>query len=239
MSRLVFAFLRHGEYQQLKNTPSSWQPFALNSKGQTQAKSAAPLIIDFCQQNQLILEPVFDSSNMLRAWQTANILINELNSIAYPEVNNQSFYKIKSYDALAERGVGCAANLSTTMIEQVIDDDPRYETLPSGWKSDSYFKLPFQGSESLLDAGQRVADHIRETLQQFNNTEQHDTLKVIVGHGAAFRHAAYHLGILKFEEIKKYSMFHAQPVFFERLEKNWQHIGGDWKIRKKNSEYKD
>lgn len=60
-----------------------------------------------------------------------------------------------------------------------------------------------------------------------------DTLKIFVGHGAAFRHAAVHLGLLTTEQAVALSMYHCRPVFFERLQENrWQHVGGDWKIRK-------
>ena len=59
-----------------------------------------------------------------------------------------------------------------------------------------------------------------------------DTVKLFVGHGAAFRHAAYKLGILQFEQLAQFSMFHARPVLIEYLDDDsWRHIGGDWKIR--------
>ncbi|MBF0265111.1 MAG: histidine phosphatase family protein [Gammaproteobacteria bacterium] len=245
MSRTVFAFLRHGDYFQLEKTPSAWQPFSLNQEGIKQAKTAAAKITDFCQKNKLEINTICDSSQMLRAWQTADIIVQDLNT----ENTSLNSINIQTYDQLAERGVGSVANLSTAKIEQIINDDPRYSTLPENWKSDSYFKLPFQGAESLMDAGLRVAEHIKISYQQLLDStiqgkqgkqNKQDTLKLIVGHGASFRHAAYHLGMLKFEDIKKYSMYHADPIYFEQIENHtWQHIAGDWKIRKPKSEYKD
>jgi len=67
-----------------------------------------------------------------------------------------------------------------------------------------------------------------------------DTIKLFVGHGAAFRHAAFHLDILEFEQIAKLSMYHGQPIYIELLKNNqWVHIMGDWKIRGKTTQYTD
>ena len=120
-------------------------------------------------------------------------------------------------DALAERGLGSAANLTIAAIEAVIREDPRFEEPPADWKSNSRFRLPLQGAESLLQAGERVAAHITRQMQVLARQTRPDTLKLFVGHGAAFRHAAYHMGIRTFEQIAQLSMYHAQPVFLEYL----------------------
>ncbi len=91
-----------------------------------------------------------------------------------------------------------------------------------------------------MDSGKRVAEHLLNTMSDLQKTIKQPTLKLFVGHGAAFRHAAYHLGILKFEQIAQLSMYHGQPVFIELLEDgSWTHISGAWKIRKKISQYTD
>jgi 2,3-bisphosphoglycerate-dependent phosphoglycerate mutase len=60
-----------------------------------------------------------------------------------------------------------------------------------------------------------------------------DTLKVFVGHGAAFRHAAHLLDVLEFDRIAAVSMWHARPVYFERFpDGTWRHLAGEWKLRR-------
>ena len=103
---------------------------------------------------------------------------------------------------------------------------------PSGWKSDSDYQLPLQGAESLMQAGQRVARHVTCRMQAPAETAGMGVLKVFVGHGAAFRHAAHHMGILTRNDIARLSMFHAQPVFVEwDGDGIWRHVDGEWKVR--------
>jgi 2,3-bisphosphoglycerate-dependent phosphoglycerate mutase len=134
---------------------------------------------------------------------------------------------------LAERSVGSAANLTITQIEAIMDEDPRYEPLPEDWKSNSHFCLPLPGAESLLQAGSRVAEHFKATLQRLENQVSEDTVQVFVGHGAAMRHAVYHLGVLDFEEIAGLSMYHAEPVYIELTADGWVQVAGQWKVRDK------
>jgi hypothetical protein len=68
----------------------------------------------------------------------------------------------------------------------------------------------------------------------------HDCVKLFVGPGAAFRHAACVLGAMPFGNIARLSMFHALPVYLEVSDSgDWQHIGGEWKIRDVRSESLD
>ncbi len=224
MSQCVAILIRHGDYDQQENTPSAHQPFALNKAGREQANNAIHIIEEMIQKNNWILDPVIHSSNLQRAWQTANIIVEGLSETE----------SVTGFDELAERGLGCAANLTIEQIEQVVKQDERYESLPYNWKSDSYYCLPLQGAESLMDAGKRVADHLLKTLLEiklFVNNDQ-PVAKIFVGHGAAFRHAAFQLGILQFEQLKQLSMFHAQPVALElNAEQVWTHVAGEWKVR--------
>lgn len=230
MARIIAALIRHGDYQQLADTPSAHQPFPLTNKGQRQAQQLAPLILEQCRQLQCQIQPIIASSKLLRAWQTATTLINSLND---PRLIAQE------YSHLAERSVGSVANLSETEIQAIIKQDPRYQDLPPNWKADSHFCLPFQGAESLLDAGQRVATFISSEMQALQQS-QRNQLKIFVGHGAAFRHAAHHLGILQYEQIAQLSMFHCQPVFIEyRSDGSWQHVAGAWKVRSTHSQFTD
>ncbi len=129
------------------------------------------------------------------------------------------------------------ANLTAHQIEQLISDDPRFAAPPANWKSDSHYRLPVPGAESLMEAGLRVAHFLSDQSQQ---PCHHDELILVVGHGASIRHAAHHLGILAFDEIATLSMYHATPVFVEqRADKQWQLIGGAWKVRSPKTEFTD
>ena len=65
-------------------------------------------------------------------------------------------------------------------------------------------------------------------------------VKIFAGHGAAFRHAAYHLGVLSFGQLRELSMFHCQPVLIEYLPGGaWHHIGGEWKLRSEQNGFTD
>jgi hypothetical protein len=48
------------------------------------------------------------------------------------------------------------------------------------------------------------------------------------------------MGVLSFEQIAQLSMYHAQPVYLEYLAQGgWRHVGGEWKVRARHSEYTD
>ncbi len=241
MRRTIAALIRHGDYHQLKDTPSAWQPFPLNESGKTHALSAAQKLRDTLTEQSWFLHPQCDSSQLLRAWQTARIICDSLTDQAFtPHLKQVDTPTIDSFDALAERSVGSAANLTIAQIEDIIDHDPRFKSLPQDWKSNSYFCLPLQGAESLMESGKRVADHLLKKMSELQASVQQPTVKLFVGHGAAFRHAAYHLGILQFEQIAKLSMYHGQPVFIELLENgSWRHISGQWKVRGEKTSFTD
>jgi len=221
---MIAALLRHGEYRQLENAPSAWQPFALTERGEQQAREAAAGLLRALEPQGWELDRRIESSRLLRAWQTAQIIADELQRLGL------GTFTVSSHDALAERGLGAAANLTIPQIEAVLREDPRFDTPPPGWKADSHYRLPLQGAESLLQAGQRVAGHLEASLSDLSAPA--DRVRLFVGHGAAFRHAAFHLGVLGFEAIARLSMYHARPVFIERQAAGrWRQVAGDWKPR--------
>lgn len=227
MPRMIAALLRHGEYHQLDNTPSAHQPFPLTDAGRRQARKAATDISREADRSGWALYPVIDASSLLRGWETAQLL-----SSALAELHGRPF-TVRDFDALAERGLGCAANLTIAQIEAVVRADPRCPRLPDEWKSNSRFRLPLPGAESLLEAGERVAGHLDMRIRKLAADVNVDTVKVFVGHGAAFRHAAYVLGELAFDDIARLSMFHARPVFLlARGKAPWQRVAGEWKQRR-------
>lgn len=233
MGRRIAAIIRHGDYHQIPGAPSSHQPFSLTVEGKNHAREAASIVDGILQRQSWMLHPEIDCSHMLRGWQTARIIADNLSARAVVEV------RLESFDELAERSVGCVANLTADRIREIIDDDPRYPELPENWKSNSKYCLPFQGAESLLEAGERVAEHL---ILRMSGLPAHavDTLKLFVGHGAAFRHAAFHLGVLDYDQIARLSMYHGRPVFLEfHDDGSWRHIEGEWKVRDTDSEYAD
>ncbi len=227
MPRLFAALIRHAEYRQLPDTPSAHQPFPLNEKGISQATQAGKQLIQFSTSENLQIKTTADSSNLLRAWQTTQIIKQQIAQLAALDLN------IECINELAERGLGsCMANLSIVQIEEIMREDPRFSMPPADWKSNSRYCLPYPGAESLLNAGERVARHLTQTMELLAQSASIDSLKIFVGHGAAFRHAAYHLGVLQYDEIARLSMFHAQPVYLEYMGENkWLHRAGEWKVR--------
>jgi len=234
MARLIAALIRHGDYRQLARTPSALQPFPLNEAGRAQAKKGVAELIELLQEGGYKLHPQLDSSRLLRAWQTAQIFSEEL------RVVSAATLQVSSFDDLAERSVGSAANLTIQQIEAVLREDPRFCEPPADWKSNSHYCLPLQGAESLMQAGVRVAEHLETSMQMLADQCRVDTAKVFVGHGAAIRHAAHQLGVLKFEQIARLSMYHCRPVLLERQQQGkWRHVAGDWKVRGQSEAFTD
>lgn len=223
MSGHIAALVRHGDYHQLADVPSAQQPFALTDEGHAQAQNGAMELMEIIAAHGWSMYSGIDSSNMLRAWQTAQIFAQVC-----------GIESVSSFDSLAERGLGCAANLTLTQIENILHDDPRYPPPPRNWKSDSHYRLPLQGAESLIEAGRRVADHIERRMAELAAAGGSGEVEVFVGHGAAFRHAAFHLGALELDRVAALSMHHGRPLFLESTgDGRWRHVAGDWKLRPK------
>jgi len=231
LARRVLALIRHGEYAQPAGVPSAHLPYGLTDTGATQARAAAAAVLEFARRSGLALEPVIDCSRMRRAWETASLMTRALTDAA-----GQRF-ECREFEQLAERSLGAVANLSIEAIEAILRDDPRCSAPPPGWKRDSDYCLPFQGCESLAQAGERVAQHLRRCAAALTGltTSGDDaaSLKLLVGHGGAFRHAARELGVLSPEQVAQLSMGYGAPVYLEveRTESatdRFVHIAGHW-----------
>jgi 2,3-bisphosphoglycerate-dependent phosphoglycerate mutase len=221
MTRIVAALIRHGHYHQPPDTPSAFLPHPLTELGIQQARDCAPAIADWAASHGLRIHPVIDTSRMLRAWQTGQEIAGVLGAA----------FTITEHEALAERSVGAAANLSLPQIDAVIAADPRCKPLPPRWKADADFRLPLQGAETLREAGARVAAHFEQCMNKLTGGE----LKLFIGHGAAFRYAAVKLGVLTEDEAPRLSMHHCRPVYLERIDGQWRQAGGEWKVRKQEA----
>lgn len=218
-----FIFLRHSEYEQPEGVPSAVLPHPIKiPEGINQALKGAKDIIGFITENNVEVPKVIESSSLLRAYQTAEVIAKEL------EKKFDVSIKITESNQLVERNMGSMANLSVEQIEEVISKDPRLNKPPAGWKSSKYYRLPFIGAESLDDAGKRVSQYILDNPFKVNQE-----FRIIVGHGASFRHASCELGILKEENIPALSMYYAHPLFFKKNSDSWDLVKGNWKIRNK------
>lgn len=219
------ALIRHGAYEQLVDTPSALQPYPLTQDGEQEVRRQARLFGEWLAASGRHLDPKVDASSLLRAWQTAEIYIEELQGyfVSSPDVT--------CYPALCERSVGAVANLPISEIERIMALDPRIEMPPQGWKSDSHYCLPFDGAESLLQAGERVAGHISAWSDQ-RKQEPNNLIKLFIGHGASIRHAAFHMNVINFCDIKKLSMYYGHPVVFELADNGDSALlFGNWKQR--------
>ena len=230
----AIALIRHGDYEQPADVPSALLPYGLTTKGADQARACVALIHAFCRSHQLVVRPVLHCSRQLRAYQTATIIAAGLKDGGAGDIYGGEAggadYVVEEFGELAERSVGAMANLTMQAIESIVDADPRYPSLPEGWKSSSDYCLPYQGAESLRQAGTRVAAHICRFWPAIAPRQ----VQVIVGHGAAIRHAAAKLGILAEADIARLSMHHARPVFITCDNAGgWHQVGGEWKTRQR------
>lgn len=217
----AIAFIRHGQYQQLPDTPSARQPYPLTDAGVQGVRTQARHFADWLSETGYQLEAKVHCSTSLRAWQTAEIYREELSDFFAGESSCNSF------SCLCERSVGTVANLSVREIERIVALDPRLPPLPDGWKSISDFRLPFDGAETHMEAGARVSEHLK-ALPIF---EANNRIQLMVGHGASIRHASYHLSVINLSDIKCLSMFYGQPVVFEKRNTGWIQLFGNWKRR--------
>ncbi|GAB4535585.1 MAG: hypothetical protein Tsb0019_37070 [Roseibium sp.] len=217
--------LRHGAYRQKPDTPSALQPFPLTEAGMAQARDAGRALAGLIAEHGWRLATDIFCSRQQRAWQTATLLARSLAEVTALDMT------ITEDEALAERSVGAFANLSLAEIENVLADDPRHAAPPNDWKANSHYRLPAQGAESLMEAGERVARFLTGRIGALAADGTADA-QIFVGHGAAFRHAAHHLGVLAFDDIRRLSMHHARPVVLKvAVDGTWSHFGGAWKER--------
>lgn len=215
-----FALVRHGNYRQPEGVPSALLPWNLNDEGCIQAKSLQLKLSTSAEELSASIYPIVYSSTLLRAWQTARIFTEDTDFLVQQESD------------LCERSLGSAANLSVEQIEEIIAADPRYLPMQQGWKSQSLSRIPLESAESLIQAGLRVANCIKLRMNEVRIQRKSPQLVVFVGHGAAFRHAAYTFGQLNFDQIREYSMYHCQPVIFSvDNEQSIKHVKGNWKLR--------
>ncbi len=216
--------MRHGDYDQPQGIPSAHLPYPLTTKGKRQSHLSSLKILKFMDKYGFDLDQSIHCSTLLRAYETASIVRSVVKKNGF-EVND-----VQEFEDLMERSLGAAANLSTSKIESILEKDPRHNSPPRGWKSNSWYRLPFQGAESLMASGMRVAFHLQRCADDLKTGPKR--LRIVVGHGASIRHAATCLGLLKTDELPKLSMNHASPLILNRDQNGqWFLCAGRWKVR--------
>lgn len=199
-------------------------PYGLNERGKKQSRDLGTELLKFADERSLQIHPVFYSSVLLRAYESARICQQQMG------IDLQ----ISQHMELNERSVGSLSNLEISQIEEVVANDPRYPDLPDGWKSQSNYRLPYPGAESLMQAGIRVAHFVEKTIREIAMQDGAGKVVLFFSHGAAIRHCALHWGILSNEDIPRLSMHHCSPVFFKTLNgEKFIKTAGEWKIREK------
>lgn len=215
------ALVRHGAFEQAEDVPSAHLPHGLTDEGRSEVERGARMLFQLAQENELRIETTIDCSRMRRSWESASILARILSE------RSSTRFVVCEFAELAERSLGAAANLTVAEIERIVAADPRFSPLPKGWKRNPDVVLPFQGAESLRSAGERVAQHLRQRVAE----AAPGTLKILVGHGGAFRHAAHVLGVLPFEQLAALSMYRGEAVTLRFDGRTWDHFAGRWKPR--------
>lgn len=224
--RRVAAFVRHGHFERPENVASAHSLFPLSERGRDQARCAADPILEFCEEMSLELDPRIEASQLLRAWETANLIAESLT-----KRTGKRFYVLQR-DELVERGLGSCANMTFDAIHTMLGADPRLGVLPENWRRMPEFRLPVQGAESLMQAGARTATRIATSLDSISAEDPRDLLRLFVAHSGCLRHAAVQLGALDVRVVSGLSMDFTQAVFVEKLPNgDWVHIAGQFKKR--------
>lgn len=234
MAEVIAALCRHGEYEQPEQVPSAHLLHPLTARGRKQASALAQELLALARTHNFRIHPIIDCSSLLRAYETASIVADQLTT------TTDSSFAVEEFQALSERCLGAAANLRIDQIEAILARDPRYAIPPAGWKASADYRLPFIGAESLLDAGARIARHLRARTAGLRRDEHGTVLKVFVGHGGGYRHAAACLGTLRLTEIPHLSMHHARAVCLRSDDNQpWTLVAGAFKQRKRGDEARD
>jgi 2,3-bisphosphoglycerate-dependent phosphoglycerate mutase len=222
--RRVAAFVRHGHFDRPEATASAHSLYPLSAQGRVQAKQAVGPILELCADLGLEVDSRIEASQLLRAWETANLVAESL-----AERTGREFHVIQR-DELIERGLGSATNLTFDRIEALLRSDPRQAQLPQGWRRMPEFRLPVQGAESLMQAGARVAARVAASLDAIPEDDPRDLARLFVAHSGCLRHAAVALGALDVRVVPGLSMDFAQTVMIEKLPSgDWVHVGGQFR----------
>lgn len=221
--RRIAAFVRHGHFERPEGTASAHSLFPLSPTGREQARDAVDVVLDFADEFNLEVDARLEASQLLRAWETAKVISEELESRT-----GRSFHVLQRNE-LIERGIGSAANMRFDDIEAMLAEDPRIAPLPKGWRRLPEFRLPVQGAESLMQAGSRVASRVSASMNSIPNDDSRDVMRLFVAHSGCLRHAAVALGAVDVRKVPGLSMGFAQTVLIEKMPNGeWVHLAGEF-----------
>ena len=222
--RRIAALVRHGHFDRPENVASAHSLFPLSERGRGQARHAVDPILELCEELGLELDPRVEASQLLRAWETANLIAEALTTRL-----GKRFHVLQR-DELVERGLGSCANLTFDEIRALLAADPRLDLLPDGWRRMPEFRLPVRGAESLMQAGARTATRIAMSLASIPAEDPRDLVRLFVAHSGCLRHAAVQLGALDVRVVPGLSMDFAQVILLEKLPSgDWVHIAGEFR----------
>ncbi|HIF94587.1 MAG: phosphoglycerate mutase family protein [Myxococcales bacterium] len=214
--RRVAAFVRHGHFDRPDQVASAHSLFPLSATGRDQARNAADPILDCCEELGLELDLRIEVSQLLRAWETANLIAESLHN------RTGKRFHVIGHNELVERGMGSCANMTFDAVRDILAEDPRLGPLPEGWRRMPEFRLPVQGAESLMQAGARTAARVATSLDSIPAEDSRDLMRLFVAHSGCLRHAAVALGALDVRIVPGLSMDFAQTIYLEKL------LNGDW-----------
>ncbi|MEE8167218.1 MAG: histidine phosphatase family protein [Myxococcota bacterium] len=222
--RRVAGFVRHGHFDRPDDTASAHLPLPLSDEGRAQARACAIPILESNEELALELDPVIETSQLLRAWQTATILAEEL------EARTGTQFRVVTRTELAERSLGSCSNLRFDQIAALLAEDPRLDPLPQGWRRIPEFRLPVLGAESLMQAGARTATRVATSLDSIPDADVRNVLRLFIAHSGCLRHATVQLGALDVRIVPRLSMDVAQRVLIEKMPNgDWVQISGQWR----------
>jgi len=220
----VAVFVRHGHFERPEETASAHSLLPLSETGRAQAEAAAGEIASRCQALGLEIDKRIEASQLLRAWQTANVLAEGL------AARTGTAHHVIQRDEMIERGLGSAANLTFPRIAELVLADPRLGPLPEGWRRMPEYRLPLPGAESLMDAGKRTAARIAHSIESIPEDDPRDKARLFVAHSGCLRHAAVVLGALDVRRVSSLSMDFVQAVMIERdANGTWRVIDGEFR----------
>ncbi len=108
--RRVAALVRHGHFDRPEGVASAHSLFPLSETGRDQARRAADPILETCEELGLEIDSRIEASQLLRAWETANLIAESLAK----RTGRQ--FQVVQRNELVERGLGSCANLTFDRI---------------------------------------------------------------------------------------------------------------------------
>ena len=224
--RCAVALVRHGHFDRPDDVASAHLPYPLSARGRAESEQATDAIVAQAESLGLAIDPQIESSQLLRAHETARVLADALGA------RRGRRFQVRDWPDLLERSLWSCANLTFGEIERVLALDPRLDPLPEDWRRRPHFRLPVPGAESQMQAGERTAARLRERVDFVRAHAERDTLKIVVAHGGCLRHACVHLGVLELEVVSRLTMGYAESVVIERSpDGSWHQVAGEWRKR--------